>query len=175
MRFLIYLKKPLAILYFAVSLYNLWTLQKVNVIYFETVSSGEYVIAVDHLPLTDRDKISWFNDNKKMLESRYFISMNNFNRITIMEAVGGIKNINSHWVDDYYCFSRVESDFRCVDKNLQVNIERAQDGVLIFYIHTFGGIYVQAMDGGIKKINYENYFDDLDDRLGESLNRLFFR
>ena len=175
MSFILYFKKPLAILYLTVSLYNLWTLQKVNVLFVEPVVSGEYVIAVDHLPLTDRDKISWFNDNKKMLESRYFISMSNFNRVTIIEAVGGIKDINSPWVDDYYCFSHVESDFRCVDKSLQVNIERAKDGILTFYMHSFGGIYVQAINGGINKGNYENYFNDLNDRLGESLNRLFFR
>lgn len=158
-----------------IALFNAWTLRQVNVLFVEKIRTGDYVIAVDHLPLTDYDKISWFNDNKQMLQSHYAISMEDFEKITIMEAVDGVKNINSRWVDDYFCFNHIDSDYRCVDKNLQVSIARAQDGTLTFYIHSIGGIYVQGVDGSMQKSNYEYYFDDLNDRLGESLNRWLFR
>ncbi|KFC07484.1 hypothetical protein GTGU_01868 [Trabulsiella guamensis ATCC 49490] len=165
----------LLVLFTTMALFNAWTLQQVTVLFVEEVRTGDYVIAVDHLPLTDYDKISWFNDNKQMLQSHYAISMEDFEKITIMEVVDGVKSVNSRWVDDYYCFNSIDSDYRCVDKNLQVNIARAQDSTLIFYIHSIGGIYVQGVDGSMQKSNYEYYFDDLNDRLGESLNRWLFR
>ncbi|KNC89237.1 DUF943 family protein [Trabulsiella odontotermitis] len=170
----IHFRKLLATLFIIVALYNAWTLQNVNVLFVDHVWAGDYVIAVDHLPLTDRDKINWFNDNKKMLQNRYAISMEDFNEITIIEAVDGIKNINSRWIDDYYCFNHIDSDYRCVDKSLQVNVTRAQDDTVTFYIHSFGGIYVQSTDGSVQKSNYERYFDDVDDRLGTSLDRWLF-
>jgi hypothetical protein len=58
------------------------------------------------LPLTDRDKISWFNDNKKS-QDHYNISISDFYEIIIIEAVGGGKNSNDRWVDDYY-FSEMQ-------------------------------------------------------------------
>lgn len=174
MTFIMMLRKPLAILFLMFALYNAWSLKKVAILFVEKVSTNNYVIAVDHLPLTDRDKINWFNNNLPLLQ-RYNISINDFDHITIMEAVGGFKNINSPWVDDYYCFNRIGNNYRCVDKNLQTNVFRAHDGTLTFYIHSFGGIYVQGTDGSVLKSNYERYFDDLNDRLGESLDRWFFR
>ena len=95
----IFIKKPLAVLFLLFVIYNVYTLRKVNVIFSENVWTGDYVIAVDHLPLTDRDKISWFNDNKKS-QDHYNISISDFYEIIIIEAVGGGKNSNGRWVDD---------------------------------------------------------------------------
>ena len=175
MRAIFFFKKTLTLIFLILAFYNAWTLQKVNVLFSENVWLGHYVIAVDHLPLTDRDKISWFNDNKAILQNRYHILMDDFEQITIMEAVGGIKNSTSRRIDDYYCFTNITSDNRCVDKSMQMQIERDQDGTVTFYIHSAGGIYVQDTDGNVQKSNYERYFEDLDIRLNNSLDRWLFR
>ncbi|MDK9356338.1 DUF943 family protein [Lelliottia sp. V106_10] len=175
MRAIFFLKKPLALVFLMLAFYNACTLQKVNVLFSENIWSGDYVIAVDHLPLTDLDKINWFYDNKEILRNRYHISVEHFESIVIMEAVGGIKNSHSRWIDDYYCFRDIDSDNRCVDKSMQMRIDRDQDGTVTFYIYGLGGIYVQGTDGSLQKSNYERYFEDLDKRLGNSLDRWLFR
>jgi hypothetical protein len=164
----------LAVLFLLFVIYNVYTLRKVNVIFSENVWTGDYVIAVDHLPLTDRDKISWFNDNKKS-QDHYNISISDFYEIIIIEAVGGGKNSNDRWVDDYYCFRDARSDNRCVDKSLPMSIIHGENDALTFDTHDFGGEYVQGTDGNVLKSNYENYFADLSQRSNECLERWLFR
>ena len=175
MAFLLFMRKSLAALFIIAALYNMWSLRRINVLMVDHILAGDYVIAVDHLPLTDRDKINWFNDNKKVLQEQFNISISDFNNIVIMEAVEGVRDINNHWGENYYCFTQTKNDFRCVDKDLQINIYRSEDNTLTFYIHSYGGVYVQAMDGSIIKNNYENYFLDLDDRIGKNLDRWLLR
>lgn len=175
MAFLVFMRKSLAALFIIAALYNMWSLRRINVLMVDHILAGDYVIAVDHLPLTDRDKIYWFNDNKKVLQEQFNISMSDFNNIILIEAVEGVRDINNHWDENYYCFTQTQSEFRCVDKDLQVNIYRSEDNTLTFYIHSYGGIYVQALDGSIIKTNYENYFLDLDDRIGKNLDRWLLR
>ncbi len=92
-----------------VSLYNLWSIRPVNILYIYSDFGGQIFIVVDHLPWTDKDKIAWYLTQQKQLKSKYPLLEGEEHTYFIIEAGKDFiryKDYHDGPYEDLYCFQR---------------------------------------------------------------------
>lgn len=94
-------------------------------------------IVAKNFPLTKYGKIKWWNENKFALKNKYKIPKpdpdGNYN-IVIWDGNNGFKTMPvgstlfSLGTNDLYCFSVIDSERNCIEKNIFMEIENWENG-----------------------------------------------
>jgi hypothetical protein len=94
-------------------------------------------IVAKNFPLTKYGKIKWWNENKLFLKNKYQTPKpdqhGNYN-IVIWDGGSGFKKMPvgstlfSLDTNDLYCFSVIDSDKNCIEKNIFMEIENWKNG-----------------------------------------------
>jgi len=110
-------------------------------------------IIVDHLPYSGDKKIRWWLSHQQQITSKYNIKAFNENGpITYyFYALGeGYQPLEK---EDRICFKQMQPPANCLDKNLLMKIQRAQDGGVMF-----------SLDSGNYTVNKNNEMSQLQKR-----------
>lgn len=112
-------------------------------------------VYVENLPLTTKGKISWWNDNKAMLQDRYNIIKDKSNfTVAIMNFGGYVESptgSNDGSVDDYHCFNDIKSNKNCIYNNISMIINGNINKKV--FISLDGKFYVQTPDNKTELLN----------------------
>lgn len=163
--------KKISLVFLIVALYNLWTLKPVTILYTGTERFNDVV--VDHLPLTDRDRIQWFRNHKEELKNRFNIGNIFYYKIFVWDVGNGFTNHILSRHSDLYCFDKMQSEKNCIDKNRLLTIEVYIDGNEIYTVHGYSDItYTIGKDGIIKMNRDEHFFERVYENVMQSINPL---
>lgn len=109
-------------------------------------------ILVKNFPVTDKGKIEWWLENKKILKTRYNIpkpaSYGSYD-VTFWDFGDGYKKEKY----DRLCFDEMKATMNCIDKKAVFTIKRFNDEKEIFI--TYEGRYQLQDNGEIMKIHRE--------------------
>ncbi|QJW54230.1 hypothetical protein HL670_01098 [Serratia plymuthica] len=112
-------------------------------------------VYVENLPLTTEGKISWWNDNKAMLQNRYSVIKDKSHFTVAIMNFGGYVELptgsNDGSVDDYHCFNDVKSNKKCIYNNISMIINGDLNKKV--FISLDGKFYVQTPDNKIEPVN----------------------
>ncbi len=165
-----FLKKML-MLFLIVALYNLWTLRTVTVFYVSAKKGNN--IVVDHLPLTDRDRIHWFREHKQEFKEKYNLYHMFDRKIYIWDIGNGFTNNQLSPHADLYCFDEMNAEKNCIEKNLLFVAETNSDGRETYYIGGMGTLsYTLSSDGAISMHRDEHFFERVYENVMQSINPL---
>ncbi len=112
-------------------------------------------VYVENLPLTTEGKISWWNDNKAMLQNGYSIIKDKSHFTVAIMNFGGYVELptgsNDGSVDDYHCFNDVKSNKKCIYNNISMIINGNINKKV--FISLDGKFYVQTPDNKLELVN----------------------
>ncbi|EBA5557950.1 DUF943 family protein [Salmonella enterica] len=136
-----------------VSLFLLWLYQPVKMIFSERNIGLDLV--VEHFPLSDQGRISWFLKHRQEIEDKYNTSGEPFYSITIWDIGDGFKTLDHNTHDDLYCFNQIKVKDNCIEKNILLNVSFYNGGV---YFSPDGGNYKYRLDknGNVEEFTEEN-------------------
>lgn len=116
------------------ALYNAWTLRPVNILYVYSDAGSTMSIAVDHLPLTDKEKIDWYMARRDQLKEDYSLYNNVTHRYYIIDISDGFTNYDEMPKEDLRCFPDIKNDKNCLVKYYLLIVNEGTDGKVIFHI-----------------------------------------
>ncbi|AUX73907.1 DUF943 family protein [Erwinia pyrifoliae] len=107
-------------------------------------------IIVDHLPLTDDNKINWWKKNQKSIRDKY--------HIPVKSAAGMLKVYIWAFGEGYMerakydrlCFDDMKEKNNCIEKNQLMNIDTDREGNLIYGFEK--NSYLQKKEGELIKL-----------------------
>ncbi|AJJ03191.1 hypothetical protein BZ21_3175 [Yersinia pseudotuberculosis] len=143
-------------------LYTIWMITRpveIVGVHIDNFSEGYYsnYIIVKNFPVTDKGKISWWENNKFLLKEKYGVPKNYIDgrfSVKILDAGDGYK-LNLPKRDVFFpdsdtshliCFEEMKVAENCIDKNWVMDIEKIRDNRVFFSIGRSS--YQQAVEGG---------------------------
>ncbi|NBD00106.1 DUF943 family protein [Atlantibacter hermannii] len=91
-----------------------------------------YHIAVDHLPLSVKDKVKWYIAHKTELKKQYLIPRSSSYSITVWDIGDGFIDLSISDDGDLICFPKIETAEKCIEKNIQMSVSSNEEGEEIF-------------------------------------------
>jgi hypothetical protein len=112
--------------------------RKAEIIFVQHID-GVTDIVVKKFPITQRGRVSWWEDNQDMLKDKYGIperDKNGVYYIAISDVSDGFKKASeanfSAWYSlsrsDLLCFDEIKSENRCIEKNVLMEIMSTKVG-----------------------------------------------
>jgi len=131
--------------------YSLWiSIRQVKIIAVHQRSSNFSDVLVENFPVTDKGKIAWWLENKKILKNKYKLpnsgSEGSF-YITFWLFGDGYKKESKY---DRLCFTDMKTENNCIDKNAVFSVEDGREGSVIFTL--YNGTYRMEKNGKIIKV-----------------------
>ncbi|WP_416410726.1 DUF943 family protein [Pantoea sp. App145] len=116
------------------------------------VHHGKYAtdIIVNHLPLSQSNRINWWLNNEGKIFSNYNISPGNEGEpqlVTIFAFGDGYKELGK---EDRLCFDDIKPPKNCIDKDILMYVDRTRNGDLEFSFAS--SVYLRTKDGSITKV-----------------------
>lgn len=139
-----------ALIMLATAFYNLWTLRPVRILYVDSFQGMSVNIVVDHLPWTDKDRIKWYLEHKKMLQMKYPVFTENTSRIVFFEAGAGFVSFRENPHEDLRCFEDIKSEKRCIPKDIALVVNVDAPGIVDFITDFSGTTYQILGEGNIE-------------------------
>ncbi|MBP2169594.1 hypothetical protein J2125_002786 [Erwinia toletana] len=105
-------------------------------------------ILVDHLPVTDIQRIEWWKENKAEILSKYKIPLENtYGDLSyyVMAFGDGYKELGK---EDRLCFDDIPPPKNCIDKERLLTVRTTRDGGTEYVLK--GGVYVEGRDGEVR-------------------------
>ncbi|MFK3660982.1 DUF943 family protein [Scandinavium sp. NPDC088450] len=135
-------------IYLSFSLYNLWSLRPVNILYVDLISwsdagshANHITVVVDHFPWTDRDRIAWFLAHESEIRAWHPDFKDRVDGIFIMIASEGFLNRLEYPHEDLYCFSSIKNPKNCIEKDVPLRISHDSDSPVIFELEEANYLY----------------------------------
>lgn len=108
-------------------------------------------VYVHNLPLTTEGKISWWNENKRLLRDKYSIIRNPSHFTIVIMNFGGYVSpptgSNDGSIDDYHCFNDIKNDNKCIYNDISMVVSGSLDNKV--FISVDGKTYVQLPNGKV--------------------------
>ncbi|CRY71841.1 DUF943 family protein [Yersinia pseudotuberculosis] len=144
------------------ALYTAWEIARpveIVDVHIDNFSEGYYsnYIIVKNFPVTDKGKISWWENNKFLLKEKYGVPKNYIDgrfSVKILDAGDGYK-LNLPKRDVFFpdsdtshliCFEEMKVAKNCIDKNWIMDIEKIRDDRTFFSMGNSS--YQQSVEGG---------------------------
>lgn len=153
-------------IFLTIAVCNSWTLRPVNIIHTSKQREIIYDVVVDHFPFTDRDRIHWYVDHKSELREKYGIPGKLGYAITIWNVGDGFLSFkdNARRIDDLYCFGDIESDERCIEKNIPLIVYLSENNKEFFDMGYNGYSYTLDKDGKLSAAKDRELLDRMKGR-----------
>lgn len=126
----------LLLLFLAGGTYNLWTLRPVKILYVYSDAGSTVSMVVDHLPWTDRDKISWYMTHRDELIRKYPLYDEFWHTYNVLDIGNGFTNYDKSPGTDLLCFPDIQTDDSCIVRTHLMIVNEYSDKKAIFYIVT---------------------------------------
>jgi len=146
-------KKAIALLFLsicALSGYWLWlSLRPVEIVAVHDNENHSYVL-VRNFPYTDKGKINWWLENKKMLKEKYAIpkpSSSGYFTIVFWDFGEGYKEQGKH---DRLCFDDMKTKENCIEKDAIFSVDKSRNMGVMFTLYD-GANYRLGHNGDIIK------------------------
>ena len=113
-------------------------------------SSGFSDVLVDHVPLTTKSKIAWWQENHDLLKKRYGAPQPAFAQdFTITFWYFGDGYMERGRYDDRLCFSDMKTPKNCIEKDKAFTVRYSKNSGL--YFTTSEGYYTLKENGEITR------------------------
>lgn len=115
------------------------------------VHQNEYIasILVDHLPLSETDRIAWWLKNQDGVIDQYKIKPGNDKGVISYFFYAFGDGYKQEEGKDRLCFEDMPGPENCIEKNLLMMVMRTRDGGKQFIFDD--GVYIQGKDGSLSK------------------------
>ena len=109
-------------------------------------------VFVEHLPMTNKGKLSWWLKNKELLKNKYHIINPPDNFTVIIMNFDGYeklpKGVRDGSIDDYTCFDDNNGEQKkCVYNSIAIVVRGSVDGKV--FINIGDKTYIQSSDGRV--------------------------
>ncbi len=109
-------------------------------------------VFVEHLPMTNKGKLSWWLKNKESLQNKYHIINPPDNFTVIIMNFDGYeklpKGVRDGSIDDYTCFDDNNGEQKkCVYNSIAIVVRGSVDGKV--FINIGDKTYIQSSDGRV--------------------------
>lgn len=109
-------------------------------------------VFVEHLPMTNKGKLSWWLKNKELLQNKYYIINPPDNFTVIIMNFDGYeklpKGVRDGSIDDYTCFDDNNGEQKkCVYNSIAIVVRGSVDGKV--FINIGDKTYIQSSDGRV--------------------------
>ncbi len=109
-------------------------------------------VFVEHLPMTNKGKLSWWLKNKESLQNKYHIITPPDNFTVIIMNFDGYeklpKGVRDGSIDDYTCFDDNNGEQKkCVYNSIAIVVRGSVDGKV--FINIGDKTYIQSSDGRV--------------------------
>ncbi|WP_276972636.1 DUF943 family protein [Tatumella ptyseos] len=109
-------------------------------------------VFVEHLPMTNKGKLSWWLKNKELLQNKYHIINPPDNFTVIIMNFDGYeklpKGVRDGSIDDYTCFDDNNGEQKkCVYNSIAIVVRGSVDGKV--FINIGDKTYIQSSDGRV--------------------------
>lgn len=111
-------------------IYNLWTLLPVQVLYTYSDAGSSVFLVVNHLPLTDRDKIDWYLTHQNEIKSKNPLPVDAWHTYYLIDIGNGFTNSKKYTdgpYEDLYCFPTIDNDDNCIVKHYLMVVNEYPD------------------------------------------------
>ncbi|EOV0631373.1 DUF943 family protein [Cronobacter turicensis] len=101
------------------------------------IRADSHAVYIEHLPLTTRAKIAWWNKNKDVLQEKYHLIDDPENvSVTVMYFGGYVAaptGSNDGSIDDYNCFDDIKNDKKCIYNDVVMRVGGDYNNKLFFW------------------------------------------
>ncbi|EMQ2088616.1 DUF943 family protein [Salmonella enterica subsp. enterica] len=129
-----------------------WLSRPVEIVDVHYYSGEEINIIARHFPFTDQEKLDWWRKNEKFIIAKYNLPERGF-YVNIWHFGDGYKKLSPYDAEDeFYCFSDMKSELKCIKKDLYMSAESGGNYYRIFLLSDSGYLYQPKKDGPLVKI-----------------------
>lgn len=149
----------LLLLFLAGGTYNLWALRPVKILYVYSDAGSTVSMVVDHLPWTDRDKISWYMARRDELKRKYPLYDEFWHTYNVLDIGDGFTNYDKSPDADLVCFPNLQVDDSCIVRTHLMIVNEYPEKKAQFYIVTDDDVYQLTPDNKIERVFQPEYLN----------------
>ncbi|EJT9340264.1 DUF943 family protein [Salmonella enterica subsp. enterica serovar Carswell] len=123
-----------------------WLSRPVEIIGVHYYSDEKINIVARHFPFTDQGKLDWWRKNEKFIIAKYNLPESHFS-VNVWNFGEGYQKLSPYvQEDEFYCFSDIKSESKCIKKDLYMSAESGGNYHRIFLLSDSGYFYQRRKD-----------------------------